>query len=243
MRFVSSMAVVLSLPLFVLSNIAFAEEQIQPTISVNGVGVVSASPDIAIVNVGVMREEKTAREALNANNAAMARVLNELTSIGIEARDLQTSNFNIQPKYVYPKRKANGEQPAPEIVGYFVSNNLTIRIRDLEQTGTILDKIVTLGVNSGGGIRFTNEDTETLLTQARESAVKNAIAKAQTLTSTASVGLGKILSINESSNTPRPVAIHQARSLAVQEDAGSVPIAGGENEYRVNVSITWEIEQ
>lgn len=244
MHFVRSIFIIICTPI-ILMPLAFAHaaEPINPTISVTGTGKVSAAPDMAIVNVGVVREEKTARAALDANNSAMKRVLDEMKAVGIEARDLQTSNFNIQPRYIYPKRKTNGEQPAPKITGYIVSNTLTIRIRNLDATGPILDKVVTLGVNSGGGIRFTNEDQEALREQARVNAVKNAMSKAQTLTSTAGVRLGKILSIVENTHSPRPVALQQARSLSVQEDASAVPIAGGENEYRVNVAISWEIEQ
>jgi len=244
MHYFRTLAFSVTLPiLLTLQSTSFASDQNMPTITVTGTGTVSAMPDMAIIDIGVVREEKTARAALDANNTAMTNVLEEMKAIGITERDLQTSNFNIQPRYHYPKRKSDGEQPAPQITGYVVSNNLTIRIRDLAATGTILDKVVTLGVNSSSGIRFANEDTQTILTQARENAVENAISKAQTVTSSASVGLGKILSINEISNTLQPIALRQARSLSVQEDAGSVPIAGGENEYRVNVTISWEISQ
>lgn len=198
---------------------------------------------MAVVSVGVLREAETAREALNLNNQAMGAVLAAMKDTGIEERDLQTSGFSIQPRYFYPKRKSNGEQPAPKITGYVVNNNLTIRIRVLEETGLILDRVVTLGVNTGGNIQFTNSDTDSLLKKARADAVRNALEKAQTLTSAAGVGLGKISSINESSRAPRPIGVAQARSLAVQEDAGNVPIASGENEYRVTVQISWEIDQ
>lgn len=222
---------------------ARAEEPVIPSLSVAGTGLVKAKPDMAIINVGVLREAKTAREALDANNEAMSSVLAAMENAGIEERDLQTSGFSIQPKYFYPKRRANGEQPQPTITGYTVSNNLTIRIRDLDKTGGILDRVVSLGVNTGGNIQFTNADIKSLLKAARVNAVRDAVEKAETLTSAANVELGKITNISEASHTPRPIGVAHARSLAVQEDAGSVPIASGENEYRVTVQMTWEIEQ
>jgi uncharacterized protein YggE len=161
---------------------------------------------------------------------------------GIEKKDLQTSGFNIQPRYFYPKRKSDGQQPPPQITGYLVSNNLTIRIRDIEKAGSILDLSVTLGINTGGNIQFTNSDTSAVLKEARTKAVKAAIEKAQTLAEAANVKLGAILNISENTNRPRPVAIAQARSLSVQEDA-SVPIASGENSYQVIVQMSWEISQ
>ena len=108
---------------------AGAGEADKSTISVTGTGSEAVAPDMALVSVGVVREAKTARAALNANNQAMASILAVMEKEGIADRDLQTSGFNIQPRYFYPKRKANGEQPAPEIIGYVVSNNIDIRIR------------------------------------------------------------------------------------------------------------------
>ena len=220
-----------------------ATEDHRNTISVTGTGEISVAPDMALVSVGVVREAETARAALDANNKAMASVLAAMKNEGIEEKDLQTSNFNIQPRYFYPKRKANGEQPAPKITGYIVSNNLDIRIRDLAKTGEILDSVVTLGVNSGGNIRFMNANTKDILKKARTAAVKDAVEKAETLADAAAVRLGNILNISENAIRPAPVPLAQARTLAVQEDAGAVPIAGGENSYRVNVQISWEIDQ
>ena len=220
----------------------FADEKETSIISLTGTGSVSIAPDMAIVSFGVIKEAKTARTALDENNKAMATILTAMEENGIEKKDLQTSGFSIQPKYFYPKRKSNGEQPAPEITGYTVSNNLTIRIREIEKAGEILDLSVTLGINSGGNIQFTNSDTTAVLKEARIKAVKDAMEKAQTLAQAAGVELGDILNISENTSRPRPVAIAQARSLSVQEDA-AVPIASGENNYSVIVQMSWEISQ
>lgn len=221
---------------------SFADDKSASIISLSGTGSVSVAPDMAIVSFGVVKEAKTAREALDANNLAMASVLKAMEDNGIEKKDLQTSGFNIQPRYFYPKRKANGQQPPPQITGYVVSNNLTIRIHEIERAGAILDLSVTLGINTGGNIQFTNSETSAVLKEARTKVVKAAIEKAQTLAEAANVELGAILNISENSSRPRPVAIAQARSLSVQEDA-SVPIASGENSYQVIVQMSWEISQ
>lgn len=221
---------------------SFADEKQTSVISLTGTGSVSIPPDMAIVSFGVVKEATTARAALDENNKAMTSILKAMEENGIKKKDLQTSGFNIQPKYFYPKRKSNGEQPAPKITGYRVSNNLTIRIREIEKAGEILDLSVTLGINSGGNIQFTNSDTTAVLKEARIKAVKDALEKARTLAQAAGVELGNILNISENSSRPRPIAIAQARSLSVQEDA-SVPIASGENSYRVTVQMSWEISQ
>jgi uncharacterized protein YggE len=221
---------------------SFADEKQTSIISLTGTGNVSIAPDMAVISFGVVKEAKTARAALDENNKAMASILKAMEDKGIDKKDLQTSGFNIQPKYFYPKRKSNGEQPAPEITGYRVANNITIRIREIENAGEILDLSVTLGINSGGNIQFTNSDTTAVLKEARIKAVEDALEKAQTLAKAAGVELGDILNISENTSRPRPVGIAQARSLRVQEDA-AVPIASGENNYSVTVQMSWEISQ
>ena len=213
-----------------------------PQISVSATGTADVAPDMAVIGLTVLRQAETAREALDANTAAMAEVLDAMRAEGIEERDLQTANFNIQPRVVYPE-PADGVRPAPEIVGYEVSNSLTVRIRDLNRLGTILDQSVTLGVNQGGGIMFTNDDPAAAIDQARTEAMQNAIAKAQTLTEAAGIGLGRILSISEQSNQPRPIPMARAETLMAVADAAPVPVAAGENSYSVHVSVTFELDQ
>lgn len=231
--------------LFILSLFAVAPAQAEndnpAIVSVSGTGTVSTKPDIANIAFGVRSDAKTAREALTENNRSMASVINALINEGIAEKDLQTSGFNIQPVFVYPKRSSNGEQEPPRVTGYTVTNNISVRVRDLGQTGKILDMVVSLGVNSGGNISFANDDTTEIFRQAREKAVKDAIAKAETLASAAGVKLGKILNISENTSLPRPQQYVTARA-AVAEDSG-VPIASGEETYRVDVQINWEIEQ
>lgn len=239
----------LALPAFVAilclaaAGPALAEEhEPVPQISVSATGEADVTPDMAVMHLSVLREANTAREALDANNAAMARVLAAMQDEGIEERDLQTSNFNIQPRYVYPKSEDGSHQP-PRIVGYQVSNALTVRIRDLDRLGAILDQSVTLGVNQGGGIMFTNDDPTAAIAKARAEAMKNAIAKAETLTEAAGIGLGRILSISEGSSMNRPMPIARAEVAMAQPVAASVPIAAGENNYRVRVNVTFELDQ
>jgi uncharacterized protein YggE len=161
---------------------------------------------------------------------------------GIAERDLQTSGFNIEPRYVYPDNKDNTQPPeAPKIVGYAVSNSLTVRVRDLKKVGDILDQSVTLGVNQGGNLTFTNDKPEAIVEEARKNAVANALAKAKTLTEAAGVGLGKVLEISEQSYSPRPMPMGQAKMMAAAP-ADSVPVAAGENTYNVNVNVTFELK-
>ena len=223
---------------------ALADEAKPGTISVSATGTATVVPDMATIHLSVLREGKTAREALDANTAAMTNVLAAMKSAGIDDRDLQTSNFNIQPRYQHFKRTSNGVQKPPRIVGYIVNNSLTVRIRKLADLGMILDKAITLGVNSGGGISFSTDKPEAAIDEARQYAMKKAIFKANSLTTSAGVKLGRILEISEQNfGRPRPRAIGKmARSMAMDESA-PVPVASGENSYSVTVNVRWELSQ
>ena len=221
---------------------ALAEDQNPPTLSVSGTGTVSVEPDMARISFGVLSEGKTARQALDANNSAMASILDAMKDAGIAERDVKTSQFNIQPRYRYPKPGTKSETEPPRIVGYTVSNNVAVRVRDLANTGVILDEVVTLGVNTGGNIEFMNDDTRSIMRIARQKAVEDAIDKAKTLATSAGVKLGRILTISEGSVNPRPQVFARARAESFAADA-AVPVAAGENTYRVNVQVNWEIDQ
>ena len=162
-----------------------------PVLRVDGTGETAAAPDMAVVTFGVLREAATAREALDANSEAMAAVVDAIRKEGIEARDIQTSGFSISPRYTQPPDSGRIEGEAPRIAGYSVFNNLTVRVRNLAQIGAILDRAVSLGVNSGGDIRFTNSDTAKILAEARKAAVKDAMARAATLAEAAGVKIGR----------------------------------------------------
>jgi uncharacterized protein YggE len=218
-----------------------AEDRLS-TIRVSGEGEIAIAPDIAMINVGVVREAKTAREALTSNSEAMAKVLAAMQAKGIQDKDLQTSNFSISPRYYYPPHKNGQERKPPSITVYTVSNNLALRIRDLASVGDILDQVVTLGVNSGGNILFAYDNPKQAIVAAREAAMKDAIEKANTLVNAAGVKLGKILSISESSRGGRPMPMMKAR-FAAEAMSDSVPVAAGENSYSVTVNIEWEIDQ
>lgn len=221
---------------------ATAQENQSPRILVTGTGTIGIEPDMAIVSLGVTKQEKTAREALDANTSAMADILAAMKAAGIDEKDLQTANFSIQPQYFYPKSNSDGDK-RPRIDGYIVRNSLTVRIRDLATIGDVLDASVSLGVNDGGNLVFTNDDPKTAISEARAKAMKDAIEKATTLTKAAGVKLGNIIEISEQSLRSQPRPIAQARMMEMAADSAPVPIAAGENTYEVSVNVTFGIEQ
>lgn len=221
---------------------AAAEQQPAPHITVVGEGEIAVSPDTAILSLSVLREADTARAALDQDNKAMADVIDAMKKAGIAERDLQTSGLSIDPRYSAVKP---GDEPRedPKIIGYRAVNTLTVRVRDLDKLGAIVDKSVTLGVNQGGGIVFTNDDISKPMAEARKRAMQDAIARARTLTEAAGVKTGKIIEISEQSYrpVPQPMAMKARSFAAAPED--SVPVQAGENTYHASVTVTFEIEQ
>ncbi len=227
-----------------LAPVMASAQQVQPreaTISVSGEGDSSVAPDMAILSFNVLKQADTAAAAMADNSKAMTDVQAALKSAGIADRDLQTSNFSVQPVYKQFEPK-DGVYVPPEITGYQVTNGLTVRVRDLAKLGEILDSSVKLGINQGGDISFTNDNPDATVTEARKSAVADAIAKAKTLSEAAGVKLGRVIEINENMQRPSPVPMAMMRASAM-EKSDAVPIATGENTYKVTVNVTFALEQ
>lgn len=225
-----------------LSMPALAEDsKTTPTISIQGRGEVVAAPDTAAVTAGVTTQGATAREALDANTKAMASLIATLKTAGVEAKDIQTSDFSVSPQYLYSDKDANGDTPPPRITGYNVQNGVNVKIRKLADLGKILDQIVTAGSNTINGVSFSVEDPAKLFDEARKAAFADAEGKAKTYADTAGVGLGSIISISEDADAspPQPVMF---KAMAARADAAPVPVEAGQLTFDVSASVMWALK-
>jgi uncharacterized protein YggE len=223
---------------------AAAEDEPKPRLmSLTGKGEVTTSPDMAVLSIGVVSEDRTARQALFANTRSMTALVEAMKAGGVEPKDLQTSGFNVNPKYSRPRRTQAGPQPPPEIVGYTVRNTLTVRIRDLGSAGEILDEAVSLGSNAISGLTFTVAEPKPLQNEARKAAIADALEKAKLYADGAGITLGPIQSITEGGGARPPRPIPMARAQAEVAFDGAVPIEAGELTYRAQVSVVWEIRE
>jgi uncharacterized protein YggE len=213
---------------------ALAQTALPPMITVSGEATVSVAPDQAQIEAGVASEAKTAREASEANNAAMSKVLLALKGAGIAEKDYQTSRLSLQPQYA-----PNHSGPSP-VVGYRASNRVTVRVRDVARLASVIDVLVSAGANDIGGINFMVSNATKLLDEARERAVADARRKAEIYARAAGVTLGAPLSISEE-GAPGPV-LYRAK-VASAGMAVSAPVAQGEETLQVNVSVSWAIKQ
>ena len=210
-------------------------------ITIVGEGRVSAAPDMATLSTTVVTAAKSAREATDANTKAMTAVIERFKAAGIEPRDLSTSGFSVQPRYVHPKQQ-DGSTAAPRIDGYEVRNGVTVRVRDLTKLGTVLDTAITAGANQIDGISFDVADPTELLDKAGSAAVKDARRRAELYAEAAGVKLGRVLVIAEPSlEGPRPMMMAAPRADFAK--ASSVPIESGERDFSVRIRVTYAIAQ
>ena len=209
------------------------------TITVTGVGSADALPDQATITTGVLTRAQTATEALDQNSERMRVIIAALQDAGLEDRDIQTRNFSVQPDYVYDNNN-DGIQEPPKLVGYTIANDLTIYIRNLEQTGELLDQLIRLGANQVRGISFGVQDQSALMEAARKSAILDARARAELYAETAGVKLGRVLQISEPSGRTSPSPVFAMAASA--EARAEVPIAAGEISVSSSITIVFEIE-
>ena len=216
---------------------AFAEETKMPrTIALTGHGEIRMAPDMASITAGVFSQSVTAAGALAANTAAMTDVFAALKAAGIAEKDVQTSNFTVQPRYDYNQNNA-----PPRLIGYDVSNSVTITLRKLETLGTVLDKVVLSGSNTVNGIQFGVSKPQAAEDEARKLALADARHKAELYASAGKLKLGNILSLAEGGGYQPPVPI-QGKMMRGEAMASDVPIAAGEQSLSIDVNVVWEIE-
>ncbi len=212
---------------------AHSQEMKMPrVISLTGHGESRMVPDMAVVNAGVSSEAATAAEALKANTEAMNKVMAALKGSGIADRDIQTSNFSVQPRYDY-----NNNNSQPRLTGYIVSNTVTVSVRKIDSLGTLLDQLVQSGSNQINGVSFDVTDPQAALDEARKLAMADATRKAKLYAEAAGVSLGPIMSVAEGQRYELPM-----RSRAMMAEAAApVPVAAGEQVLAIDVNVVWEI--
>lgn len=218
------------------ATIANAEDTaMHPSISVSGHGEVRQRPDMAIVSAGVMSQAQQASAALDANTAAMTKVMATLKAAGIDEKFVQTSNFTVQAQYNY------NDNDHPKFIGYQVQNMVTVSLHDLPQLGKVLDALVKSGANQINGITFDISDPAAAMDEARKRAVADAKHRADIYAAASGVTLAQVINISESgSSMPPPVPVRATFDKAAP--SSDVPVAAGENVVAVDVNMAWALK-
>ena len=213
-------------------------EELPRTITVSGVGKAGSPPDMATINSGVVSVSKTAQQALKTNTQLMEQLLQILKTKNVADKDVQTAGFSVYPEY-FRDPSPRGTTKANQISGYRVSNNVSVKVRDLKRLGEILDALVQGGSNQISGVQFSIAKADEVTNDARKNAIGDARARAELYAAATGVQVGKVISISEQAiQSPRPMP-HMRMAMA--EMSSSVPIASGEQEVTATVNVMYEL--
>lgn len=225
---------------FVLGKKIETRNYDQLTITVSGEGKVMATPDIAELNFGVKTERvKTSEKAMEILGEKMTAVVDAIKAQGIEEKDIKTQHLNLSPAYDWNEGKRVDR-------GFEANQNVRVKIRNTDDTSKVLTAATSAGANQAGNVSFTIDEPETLREQARTKAIENGQKKAADLAKQLGKSLGKLKGFNEGGGgMPYPMmekAMAYGRGGGGDEDMNMPPVPTGEQEIRVNVSLTYELK-
>jgi uncharacterized protein YggE len=203
-------------------------------ISAQGTGQVYLTPDVVYISIGVQSQSEQVAAALKENNALADKVSQTLTGMGVDAKDIQTSAFNVVPQQQFG--------PNGEVTGtiYVVNNTIYVTVRKLDNLGPMLDAVVSAGANNIYGIQFDVLDKNKDLADARKMAIDNARANATELANNAGVELGNLISLNVyTNNNPQPMYEGKGGAAA---GVGQVPVSAGQMVLSVTADMSYEIK-
>jgi uncharacterized protein len=211
-----------------------------PTLTVSETGTVTHAPDVAYVTFRLETASKSLTDAQRRNTVVMSKVMDRLRDLQIDRERIQTSSFTVSPHYrPQPNRPGDAPPATPEIVGYVVSNMVTVEIRALDKVGTVIEEVLKAGVNSFQGLQWGLRDERSVRLSALKQAAAKAREKAAALGEAIHVKLVRVLSVNEGGHMVRPAA-PMAR-MAMEAYAGDVPISPGELKVEASVTLVYEI--
>jgi len=199
-------------------------------------GEVTRIPDVAVISAGVVTRQQTASSAIQENSSRMERVLAALKKAGVAERDVQTSSLSLSPEYRYQ------ENQPPQLVGYTASNQVSIRFRDIRNSGKILDALVAEGANQINGPSLTIDKPEAALDEARQQAIANGRARAELYARTLGKRVARVVSVSEGGGNypvPPPMPVMMEARMAGQADTKVVP---GEQKLQVSVSMVFDLQ-
>jgi uncharacterized protein YggE len=202
------------------------------TITVAGTGTITVVPDIAHVGVGVTITKPTVKAAREAAAKSMTAIIAAVRALGVDEKDIKTTGLNLYPQY-------NNGTP-PKVVGYTISEQVQVTVRDLDKTGDVVDAAMAKGATDTSGIWFDVADPAKAMNEARSSAVEAARASAQAMAAAAGVNLGSVVSISESqASFPYPYA---ERAAGAADVGTPTPVKPGTQDVQAMVTVVFEID-
>lgn len=234
-----SAVVVLGALLVTAAPALAAEVQIQvqnPVVELTIDEVVQSAPDTAMIGAGVTTRAATATEAMRQNAAAMEKIVARLVAVGIPRKDIQTSNFSLNPQYQYLR-----EGEPPRFLGYDAANQVNVTLRRLERVGQTLDALVQAGANNLYGPNFTLEQDQEAKASARRTAFERAQRQATEYARLAGFRGLRLLEVSESLTGHGPVAVVGQAANLTAKDVAATPIEPGRLGIGVRVTVKYEM--
>ena len=217
------------------------------TCTVDAESIVKITPDVAKFSVSLVTEGgKNVGDIQKQNIDKMNAVNAYLKDMGVEKKDLQTTDYSLSPRYSYPNCARDGQSvcPPPSISGYTLNQSLSVKVRDLEKLGDMLSGVIDKGANSVSSVSFVVDDETEAKDQAREEAIVKAKQKAKDIAKAGGFRVGKMTSLYEDSGSPVSPSYNYAEGMGgamKSADMATPTIEPGTNEARVHITITYEI--
>jgi uncharacterized protein YggE len=205
------------------------------TISVTGTGHATVTPDRFSFTVGVQTISETVEQAVNENNSKTAATIAALKRAGAAEKDIRTSNFSIYPQQDY------GQNKLPRILGYQVSNSITVRRENISEVGKLLQAALNAGVNQSSGLQFEVSDPARGRDQAMRAAYEEARSKAALLAQAAGRTLGRAIAISEGGAIAPPYPGPRAMAMRAESAVSQVPVEAGTQDVSYSISVVFEL--
>lgn len=241
--FVIAAVLILGVLVFFVGDMIYKFKSLEQTnayqITVSGDGKVYAKPDIALVSLGVNTTGKTTQDVITRNTEKMNAVIEAVKSLGVEEKDIQTTNYNLYPSYNYT------EAAGRVFEGYELNQSLEVKIRDFTKVGEILQKATTAGANLTSNLQFTIEDQQQYKQEARAKAIEQAKANAENLAKVSGVKLGKLVNIYENYSYTPTYSTKSAYGMGggvALEQAASPTIQSGQQEIQMTINLVYEVK-
>lgn len=229
---------------YVYSYSQYYQAYPQRTFSVSATGKATAIPDVAQFTFSVITEGGSDTVALQKDNTERTNsAIAFVKAAGVEDKDIKTSYYSVDPRYVYCDYRDENVCEPPAIVGYTITHTVSVKVHDFEKVGGLLSGIVDKGANSVSQLSFTVDDPTSVENQAREQAITKAKEKANAVAKAGNVKLGKLLSIQEGNGySPDYGYGIGGASPMVEKSVPAPTIEPGSQEVQVTVTLSYEMK-
>lgn len=215
----------------------------KPAITVTGHGQMSLAPDTAFVTLGLETTGKAVADAQRQNRLVMNKVVERLRALQIESERIQTTSFTVSPQYKPPPKRSEGPVGPPEIIGYVISNTITVEVRTLDKVGAVIEESLAAGANQFHGLHWALRNEQQAKLEALRQAAGKAREKAAALSEALKVKLIRLLNATEESHVVRPMPKVARSMMAMEGGGGETPVFSGEIKVEATVTLIYEIGQ